>query len=437
MKKALLCGFLLILFIAMSASVFAGGQEEMEGKGKLVYLSKWNVGEVTQEIINDAIEDWMVDNPTVDVERLWSGRDVNAKLMAMIQSGSPPDFYDEDPNLIEEALGKSGLALDLTPYLKSVEAHDINNKVWDTFSKGFFDSVTFRGEVNCLPLQQYLTVFFYDKTSAAKMGFADTPDTWPEFLDTCAKIKNAGTAPIVMDGGIDFYNMYYFSHLADRIEGMNALLDAIYDKSGKSWDKPGFLEAQEKVAELRQKGYFIDGFEGYQFPAGQIDWVQRKGAFLLIHTYMPIEVNDAKPDDFVFGSFPFPSVPGGKGSQYDITSILGGVAILRSTEDPDLAFDMLKRLVSKETQTRFAIEGLNVPAIMGVELPDIFKDLSGIMAKQTGTFQDYAGGPGQFEPEYAQTIMFPLNEQVLFGKLSPEDFITQVKSKSIDYWKNK
>jgi len=437
MRTAIKIGLLSVLVLLLAANVFAGGQGRGEDKVKLVYLSKWNVGEVTQEIVNDAIEGWMADNPTVDVERLWSGRDVNAKLMAMIQGGNAPDFYDEDPNLVEESLGKAGLALDLTPYLKSVNAHNSNKKVIDTFSKGFFEPWTFRGEINTLPIQQYLTVFWYDKTLAREWGITKTPDTWPQFLDTCAKIKNAGLAPIVMDGGINFYNMYYFSHLADRIEGMNALLGAIYDKSGASWDKPGFLQAQRYVKELRDKDYFIDGFEGYQFPAGQIDWVQRKGAFLLIHTYMPIEVEPSKPDDFVFGSFPFPSVPGGKGSQYDITSQVGGVAILKSTKDPDLAFDMLKRLVSMETQTRMAQEALNVPTIVGPKLPDIFKDLEAIMAKQTGTFKDYSGGPGAFEPEFAETIMYPLNEQVLFGKLSPENFIKQVKEKSIAYWKNK
>ena len=437
MRTALKIGLLTVLVLLLAANVFAGGQGGKEEKVRLVYLSKCNVGEVTQEIINDAIEGWIEDNPTVEVERLWSGRQVNTKLMAMVQGGNAPDFYDEDPKLIEESLGKAGLALDLTPYLKKVDAYDIDKKVIDTFSKGFFEPFTFRGEINTLPIQQYLTVFWYDKTLAREWGFTKTPDTWPQFLDTCAKIKNAGLAPIVMDGGVNFYNMYYFSHLADRIEGMNALYGAIYDKTGKSWDKPGFLQAQKYVKELRDKGYFIKGFEGYQFPAGQIDWVQRKGAFLLIHTYMPIEVADATPDDFVFGSFPFPSVPGGKGSQYDLTSIVGGVAILKQTKDPDLAFDMLKRLVSMETQTRFAQEALNVPTIVGPKLPDIFKDLEQIMAKQTGTFTDYSGGPGQFEPEYAQTIMYPLNQDVLFGKLSPEEFIRQVKAKSIEYWKNK
>lgn len=438
MRTALKIGlFSLLVLLLLAGTAFAGGGQEKAEKVKLVYLSKWNVGEVTQEIVNDAIEGWIEDNPTVEVERLWSGRDVNAKLMAMIQGGESPDFYDEDPNLVEESLGKAGLALDLTPYLNSVSAHGSDKKVIDTFSKGFFEPWTFRGEINTLPIQQYITVFWYDKTLAKKWGFTKTPDTWPEFLSTSAKIKNAGLAPIVMDGGINFYNMYYFSHLADRIEGMNALLGAIYDKSGASWNKPGFLKAQQYVKELRDKNYFIDGFEGYQFPAGQIDWVQRKGAFLLIHTYMPIEVADAKPDDFVFGSFPFPSVPGGKGSQYDITSQVGGVAILKSTKDPDMAFDMLKRLVSMDTQTRMAQEALNVPTIVGPKLPDIFKDLEAIMAKQTGTFKDYSGGPGAFEPEYAETIMYPLNEQVLFGKLTPQQFISQLKEKSIAYWKNK
>jgi ABC-type glycerol-3-phosphate transport system substrate-binding protein len=162
MRTALKIGLLSLLVLLLAANVFAGGGQEKVEKVTLVYLSKWNVGEKTQEIVNDAIEGWVTDNPTVEVERLWSGRDVNAKLMAMLQGGNAPDFYDEDPNLIEESLGKAGLALDLTPYLESVDAHNSSKKVIDTFSKGFFEPWTSRGEINTLPIQQYLTVFFYD-----------------------------------------------------------------------------------------------------------------------------------------------------------------------------------------------------------------------------------------------------------------------------------
>jgi raffinose/stachyose/melibiose transport system substrate-binding protein len=407
-------------------------------KTTLVYLSKWNAGEVTQKIIQAAIDEYNSTNTkNVEIEPIWAGREVNVKLMAMIQGGTPPDFYDEDPNLIENSLGKEGLAVDLLPLLKSVQAADQNKKVIDTFSKGFFDAITYRGQVNTLPIQQYLTVVFYNKTLFKKLGIAKTPDTWAEFLKVCETIKGKGIAPIVMDGGIDFYNLYWYSHLADRYEGMNALLGAIYDKTGKSWDKPGFLKAAQAIKELRDKGYFIKGFEGYQFPAGQIDWAQGKGAFLLIHTYMPIEVKDSVPDDFVFGSFPFPSVPGGKGDQFQLTSAMGGVAILKSTKDPALAFDFLKTIVSRKVQARFAQEAQNVPAVTGVPLPPIFKDIEQIMVKQTGTFKDYSSGPGSFEPEYATSVLYPLNTQLLFGKITPADFIKQLKEKSIAYWKNK
>jgi len=441
MNKLVKCILLILLGTFVALSAFGGGGEKekvvKEEKIKLVYLSKWNVGEVTQQIINDAIEKWMKDNPNVEVERIWAGRDVNAKLMAMLQGGNPPDFYDEDPKLIEESLGKAGLALDLTPYLKSVKAYDLDKTVWECFSPGFFDPWTFRGEINTLPIQQYITFLWYNKTLFKQLGITKLPETWPEFLDLCEKIKKSGIAPIIMDGGVDFYNLYYYEHLVERILGPTAFLDAIYDKTGKTWDNPGYLKAARMVVELRERGYFIEGFEGYQFPAGQIDWVQRKGALILIHSYMPIEVSKSKPGDFVFGAFPFPAVPGGKGDRYHIGTVVGGVAILKNTKDPDLAFDLLKRLVSKEVQTRFAKEALNIPTIVGVPLPEIFRDVEDIMKKQTGSFLDVASGPGQFEPEYAQTIMYPLNEKMLFGEITPEDFIRTVKEKTIEYWKRK
>jgi len=424
---------LLIVLLVLLAAAMGFAQSPV----KLVYLSKWNTGEKTQEIINDAINEYMKDNPNVTIEPIWAGREANVKLMAMVNGGTPPDFYDEDPALIENSVGKSGLMVDLTPLLKNTKAWDQDKKVWDCFSKGFFEPWTYRGQVNCMPIQQYLTVVWYNKTMFKTLGITKTPDTWPQFLDVCEKIKKAGIAPIGLDGGVDFYNLYYFSHLADRITGMNGLKKAIYDKSGNSWDDPGFLKAATLVREMRDKGYFIKGFEGYQFPAGQIDWAQGKAAMLLIHTYMPIEVKDNLPDGFVFGSFPFPSVPGGKGKQYDLTSIVGGVGIMKTTKDVNVAFDFMKRLASKKVQTRFAQEALNVPVIVDVALPDIFADLAAIMKKQTGTFTDYSGGPGQFEPEFAQAIMYPLVDQLMFGKISPADFIKQVKTKAVDYWKKK
>ncbi len=102
-----------------------------------------------------------------------------------------------------------------------------------------------------------------------------------------------------------------------------------------------------------------------------------------------------------------------------------------------MAFDFLKSLASKKVQTRFANEALNVPVILDVPLPMIFSDLGAIMKKQTGSFKDVSGGPGAFEAEFQQQITFPLIDQLMFGKISPEAYVQQTKAKAIEYWQKK
>lgn len=436
MRHKMVC--VLLVFLLLAGTVIgAGRRDEPDDRITITYLSKWNPGEVIQGIVNDVIQQYMEDNPNVRVVTNWAGREVNVALMASIQAGNPPDIYDEDPPIIESALGRDGLAVDLKPYMQNTMGWNDNITVWDAFPQGTFDPWTYDGRIHCMPYMQYVSVFWYNKTLFDELGITETPDTWEEFLELCEFLKSKGIAPLAQDGGIDFYNLYYFSHLAERYEGAGALREAIYDRTGESWNKPGFLKAAQQVALLAQRGYFMPGFEGISFPAGQIDWAQGEAAMLLIHSYMPIEVADAVPDDFEFGAFSFPSVPGGTGNQYDLNVVVNGPAILSSSKHPDIAFDLIKRLMSEEVQQRVAEEAMNMPMRAGVPLPDIFKDLGDILEKQTGAFADYSGGPGQFEPELAQSVIFPLNDQLIFGRITPEEFITQVRDRSIAYWRRR
>ena len=410
---------------------------EEEGPVTIVYMAKWNEGEVLQGIINDELDKYMEDHPNVTIEKIWGGREVNVSLMATIQAGNPPDIYDEDPALINHSIGKEGLALDLTSYIENETAYGEDVKVIDLYAPGYFEPVKWEdGKIYAMPTHQFICVFWYNKTQFEELGITKTPDTWSEFLDLCEEIKGQGVAPLVQDGGIDFYNSYYYTWLADRIEGPGAFREAVFDKTGASFDKPGFLEAAEKVAELYEKGYFIDGFEGYQWPAGQIDWAQGAGAIMLNHTYLPIEIADAVPDDFVFGAFPVPAVEGGKGDQYELDQIVGASAILESSEHPDVAFDILKRILTVEAQTRIIDEALTLPVRTDITLPEQYVDIEGIFANQTGSFTAYAGGPGQIEPEW-ETVFYSLDDQLLFGKISPEDFIKELKEHTISYWEGK
>lgn len=403
----------------------------------IVYMAKWNEGEVLQGIINDVLDQYMADNPNVTIEKIWGGREVNAALMASIQAGNPPDIYDEDPQIINYSLGKEGLAVDLTDYIKNEKAFNEEITVEEALISGIADAWKYEGKLFALPTHQFVSVFWYDKTMFSELGITKTPDTWTEFLDLCETIKGEGIPPIVQDGGINFYNSYYYTYLADRIEGSEAFRAAVFDETGASLDKPGFLEAAKKLEDIVKKGYFIKGYEGYQWPAGQIDWAQGAGAMMLNHTYLPIEVKDSLPDTFEFGAFPFPSVEGGKGGQYELDAIIGSCAILQNSEHPEVCFDIVKRLLSVETQSRIMNEAWTLPVRTGIELPEQFVDIEDIFTNQTGAFRAYAGGPGQIEPEWEQQVFYPLDDQLIFGKITAEEFMKQLKEKTVAYWAGK
>lgn len=404
---------------------------------KIVWMSSWNPDEPIQKIINDMLDQYTKDHPNVTIERIWGGREVNTNLMATIQAGNPPDIYDDDPGIINNSIGKEDLALELTDLINNTSAFNEDKKIIDIYTPGFLDASKLGDKLYSFPYDQYVSVFWYNKTLFTKLGISSTPNTWSEFLALCETIKGKDVPPLVQDGGINFYNSYYLTWLVDRILGMNAFRETVFDDTGASWDNPGILQAAKMVNELVTKGYFIKGFDGYQWPAGQIDWAQGAGAMMLNHTYLPIEVKDSLPADFVFGAFPFPAVEGGKGSQYDMDSIPGAIAILKSSAHTDIAFDIVKRIISEEIASRIINEAWTLPARPGIKLPAQFVDLENIFKKQTGSFRAYAGGPSQIEPEWEQKVFYPLDDKLLFGKISPENFVKQIKEQTIAYWASK
>jgi raffinose/stachyose/melibiose transport system substrate-binding protein len=445
MKKAII----LILAVLFAWSiVFIGCKEaapaeeveeavEEAGPVTITFMSMWNEGEVIQGIWMDVINQYMADNPNVTIETVWGGREVTTVLSAEIQADNPPDIFDYSPNIINEALGKDGLALELSSMIDSEMAWNEDSTVGDIYPAGLVETGDLEGNTYTLPYLQYSSFFWYDKTMFSELGITSTPDTWTEFMDLCETLKGNGVPPLIEDGGINFYNSYYYTWLADREEGANAFREAVYDKTGASLDKPGFLAAAKKVEDLVNNGYFIDGFEGYQWPAGQIDWAQGAGAMILCHSYLPIEVVDSLSEDFEFGAFPFPGIEGAKGDQYEIDTLTSGFSILKSSEHPEVCFDLVKRWVSAEVQSRILNEALSLPVRSGISFPEQFVDIEDIISKQTGSFWAYAGGPGNIEPEWEQQVFYPLDDQLLFGEITAEEFIAQLKEQTIAFWEGK
>jgi len=399
------------------------------------WWSTWNPGEKLQEVFEEIVNNYMAENPNVTVDVKWLGRDNLVKVTAALQAGAEtPDIINYGLSGLYNGLIKNDLALSLDEYMTE-NAYGEDVPFIDVFAPGTFDNwkpIT-DNKIYSIPHYEHTGLLWYDKAKFDKLGITEVPETWDDFLATCEILKENGVAPLVVDGNIDFYCSYYYYWLTNRLLGPKELLMASLDKKGKSWDNPLFLEAAKKIQELVDKEYFIEGYKGYQWPAGQIDWAQGNGGYLLMGTWITVEVQDNLPDDFEVAGIPFPTVDG-KGDIHDVELYQVGFAILKNAENPEVCMDFLKYCLTQESQEK--IGGAGAAAAVRKGVASNYPFIDEVLNNATSTHAYIDNLPG-INAEWTLKVFYPLTKELVHGTVSAEEFIGQIKQQSIDYWANK
>lgn len=398
------------------------------------YFSGWNEGEPYVALFKEIIADFEKEHPGIKVNATWNGRESLTKLQPMLLAGNVPDITDHGADELFGALVKEGLTQPLNDYLEA-GATGQAMKWKDTFLPGQLELYQKDGEFHTVPFWLDTTGFYYSGKLFADNG-VQPPTTWTEFLALAETLKGKGVSPLVADGGIDFYNAYYYTHFVQRALGIGAFYAAAGDKTGAKWDEPGYLQAAKMVRELTDKDYFIQGFEGYTWPAGQVDFVQGAGAMLLCSTWIPAETRDSAPEGFEYRFFPVPLVDGGQGKATDVEIFQWAWVVLKDAKHKDEAVEFLKFWLQPKYVNRMATEYNAIMALKDSDAPPLNADANAFLAQSTASFRLYDGVSADF-PEYWKTVFLPLDDQLIFGKLTPEEFIAQLKEDSVNYWKNK
>jgi raffinose/stachyose/melibiose transport system substrate-binding protein len=404
------------------------------GQGKPVtiqYFSGWNEGEPYVALFKRIISDFQAATPNVKVDATWNGRENLTKVRPMLLSGNVPEIMDQGGDELTGALVNQDLTFALDKEL-AAPAYGSKTAWKDTFKPGQLETYMKGSQTHIIPWWIDTTDFFYNGKLFASKGYT-APKTWDEFLALCAKFKSGGLPPLAQDGGINFYNVYYFRHLVQRILGNGALLKASGDKSGAAWQDSGFLKAAKMVEQLVKNGYFIKGFEGYTFPAGQIDFVKGKAAMILISTWLPAETKDSIPAGFEYRSFPVPIVAGGKGKPTDLELFQWSFVVLRDAPHKAEAVQFLKFWMQKKYNDEMALNHDAMIAIKGTANPPSNSDAAKLMdvATSTSRFND---GVNSAYPEYWQSVLLPADDSLIFGKATAEQFIAQLAKDSKAFW---
>ena len=334
-----------------------------------------------------------------------------ARLTTVTQAGDPPDIFHTWGGGVLKQQIEAGLVKDITA--------DVGSWI-DTVAPTALEPYQVDGKTYGIPFDLGMVGFWYNKALFSTAGIAEPPATWSGFLDAIEKLKAAGITPIALAGQAKWPGHFYWSYLAMRLGGADAISKAA---EAKSFDGTEFVEAGRRLRELVDRQPFQDGFLGAPFdtPDGEAAAMGNgQVAMELQGQWAPGVQREQSGKDLGddLGFFAFPEVDGGKGAVTDVFGGGNGFAVGRDA--PPAAVDFLKFISQAENHRKAVATGVVLPVIEGTE--EAVDDpraaaVAATLAEATG-FQLYLDQA--FAPAVGQTV----NDSVaalIAGTMSPED----------------
>jgi raffinose/stachyose/melibiose transport system substrate-binding protein len=352
-KKGMVVALLVLAVIA--TPLFAGGSaEDAAGKKTVTYWSMWNEAEPQGLVMAEAAEAFE-EETGIAVEIVFNGREIRKTLQPALDAGETIDIFDEDISRVNSTWGE--YLLPLEEYVSKIYPTTGGESYSDAVSTALIDLARQAGggTLKTAPYQPFAFVVMYNKDHFNKAGITETPKTWTEFENVCAKLVQAGITPITVD---DAYMAAFFGYNMARLAGYERTLEMA---NNNEFNDPAVLEFGKIWSDFAKKGYISKKAASNIYPAGQIEEIAAgKVAMYLNGTWLPNEIKGNAPN-FNWGAFAWPEMgPNGNGTEANNYGAQC-FGINANSQVPDEAFQFIVYLTTGEWDSKLAKESLGVP----------------------------------------------------------------------------
>lgn len=223
----------------------AGEEQKPELTGKLVVMTNASGG--TFEAVNEVINQFMEENPGVEVEYSSQGKDYEQLMKAKMAANDLPDVFATHGWSVNR----------YSEYLRP-----LNDQEW---YKGLVDEILpvisdGEGNIYALPLNVDKSGIVYNAKILEELG-REVPKTWDEFLEVCGIAKEKGYTPVYLAGKDP-------SKLAGVINTVSPTFLVTNEKENEgaalkdgSFDWTHFAPVFEFIATLRDSGYLNKDYQ--------------------------------------------------------------------------------------------------------------------------------------------------------------------------------
>ncbi|HEX3045431.1 MAG TPA: extracellular solute-binding protein [Bacillota bacterium] len=385
------------------------------------HITIWTINQPGLDLSGDWIEReirlFEAANPNIVVEhRFWDNQSYKTKLKVAMFSGEGPDILFNWGGESQLIYSREGLLYDLTA--------DLGKDKWG-LSPGMFATHSYQGRIYGIPLFPSVEVAWYNKELFRKNGWK-TPKTWDEFLTLCGLIKTKGLIPVTMAGQEPWTILHPYMYLVDRLAG-SSLYQAAKARQAK-FTHPDFVAAFRLLQNLVKKGYLPGDVMSLNYSEAHQLMIQNKALMMFMGEWeYQAFTNQMRQDFDKWDFFPFPSIPGGKGT---VNSVIGAVAgfSIKKSSNSEAALKFLKFLASKKSQTEsYQMTGklvsLSAPYMGKNDRPQI-KGIAKLLARATSLTQWW----DQDLPEPVTQSLLQSLQDILAGKLTPEQAAAAIEA---------
>ncbi len=283
------------------------------------------------------------------------------KIKVAIGANAAPDIFFSWSGGPMVAYANAGVIADLTPYMEPVK---------DKWMDAAISQATFDGKVWGVPVENIaVAMLFYNKKVFEDNGLTP-PTTMAELEAAADKLLEKGIAPISLANKTMWTGSMWYMYLVDRIGGNDVFSKAANRLPGGSFEDPAFTEAGNKLQELVNKNYFVNGFNGLDEDSGQSRMMLYTGdaGMYLMGSWAISSMTSENPDFLPnLGMVPFPMVEGGKG---DPTALVGTVGdnfyhVSASSKAPEVAFNAIVSMLD-EQGIKDRVAAGKIPPVKGI-----------------------------------------------------------------------
>ncbi len=358
MRKVLV----LVLVLAMIGSGAAATQARQQ---KLITFWHIQTTDPGPQLIQQAVDRFMADNPDVEVEVVPLLNDpFKLQIRTAMGAGDPPCIFISWGGGPLYEYQASGQVADLSAYMEA-------DNYKDRFLPASLSNVTFDGKIWGVPVENTaVAVIYYDKKTFEKYDLTP-PATWGELMDIVQTLKDNGVAPFSMANKTKWPSSMFYMYLVDRLGGPEVFAKAANRLEGGSFEDPVFIQAGQMVQDLVKAGGFIEGFNGLDYDTGQSRMPLYAGlAAMELMGSWQISTYLAENPDFYANNldfFPFPAVEDGLGDPSNVVGTVGDnyYHVSPKCEYPDEAFKVLTYLIDDESVALRVAAG-RIPPVKGV-----------------------------------------------------------------------